>query len=322
MLTEQIDKYLTHLITEKRYSPRTVGEYRDDLTLFTDFMMQRIQHAQEQARQARRSRGEILRQPIEVYSLSRVTLEDLRAFLEYLDKGRGNKPATQARRIAALRSLFKFAELEGWITANFARRLATPKLPQRRPVYLTPTDSKELVDTIREGKGHNAPRDLAIVTLFLHAGLRLTELLNLDLEDVDLEEGVVRVIGKGNKERVVPLTQEAQRAIAAYLELRPAADTPALFLSHFKSRLSKNALQYMIKARSGNPEISPHKLRHSCATMLHGADVSLVELQRLLGHASIATTQIYTHTNLKRLREAVQRHPLEQTGQDGPEMIE
>lgn len=142
--------------------------------------------------------------------------------------------------------------------------------------------------------------------------MRLSELINLDIKDVNLKDRFVRVMGKGSKERIIPLIVPVIRVLADYLDIRPMVENEAYFLSNRKQRISPDAVQYLVnkyrlKAGIAQEKFSPHKLRHTFATMLHGKDVDLIDIQALLGHSSVATTQIYTHTNPKRLQKAVDK---------------
>lgn len=197
---------------------------------------------------------------------------------------------------------------------NPARELESPKISKRNPVYLTLDQSKKLLSSI---DGKNKERDYAIITLFLNCGLRLSELVNIDINKI--KEDTLTVIGKGNKERTVYLNDACIRAIENYMRVRPndsAIDKEALFLSSRNTRINKRTVELMVKKYLKNASIvdgkyTPHKLRHTAATLMYKyGNVDIRALQQILGHESVSTTQIYTHIDDEKLRQAVQSNPL------------
>ncbi len=259
----------------------------------------------------------------------------LRAYMAELGDGRGKR--TVAQRLAALRSFYKFTTRQGLTAGNPAAALATPKLPRRLPKVLTIAQTEDLIDTAAGGPaggpaggaaGGAAPggalmlRDVAIVETAYAAGLRISELCSLSLSNVDLKRGEVRVLGKGRKERISLLGKPAREAIARYLEdgrpllaaLAPPAgrdgprDEGIVFLNARGRPLSVRGLRYVLEGlrrEAGLPEgVTPHTLRHSFATHLLDGGADLRVVQELLGHESLATTQLYTHVSPARLRAA------------------
>jgi integrase/recombinase XerC len=239
-------------------------------------------------------------------------VQDLRGFLRVLHE-RGLSPVSVARKLASLRALFRFLRREGLRADNPAATLATPKQPRPLPRHLTVDEASALIDGI-EGGSPAAARDRAILELAWGAGLRAAELQGLDLHDVDTREAMVRVLGKGAKERVAPMSAAAGRALSAWLVMRPAMrtarrrqDPEALFLNRYGGRLSTRGIDRVVRGRAAKAAlarpVSPHQLRHSFATHLLDAGADLRAIQELLGHESLSTTQRYTHVGLDRMLE-------------------
>jgi integrase/recombinase XerD len=258
---------------------------------------------------------------------------EIAAFVAHLSEaefepGKRYRPSSVARALAAVRSLHRFLLLEGDTEADPAEGVARPKVPRTLPRPLTVDEVAALV-AAPAGEDSVALRDRAILETLYGAGLRISELVGLDVDDVDLDEGSVRAVGKGSKERVVPLGRYGVRALEGYLvrgrpDLASARTKGALFLNQRGGRLTRQGCTNIIKAmarRAGiRKRVTPHMLRHSFATHLleGGADVRVV--QELLGHASVATTQIYTLVTKDRLREVyftshprARREPVPQT---------
>ena len=235
-----------------------------------------------------------------------------------LDKNRGNGNSAKARKVASIRSFFDYLHTKiNLIEKNPANNLEFPKTDNRQPVYLTLEQAKSLLDTISNNPNELfRKRDYAIVTLFLNCGLRLSELVSIDIHKI--KEDTLTVIGKGNKERTIYLNDACKEALNDYIKIRPkdAKDEKALFLSKRKNRISTRAVQHMIDKyleKTGlDPSIySTHKLRHTAATLMYKyGNVDIRALQDILGHENVATTQIYTHIDDERLREAVNSNPL------------
>jgi site-specific recombinase XerD len=236
----------------------------------------------------------------------------LRDYLRHLDEDLQQRPTTLARVISSLRGFFAFCVEERLLEVSPAEALQTPRRPRRLPVYLVRGEVQRLF-AAPDTSTPQGLRDRAILLLLGFCGLRLQELVGLDLAAVDLASRSLRIDGKGSKQRLVPLNDDAAAALAAWLDARRAADGErAVFVNRRGTRLTGRMVQKIVDrhARAAGIDkehFSPHKLRHTFATLLHGNDVDLVEIQTLLGHASITTTQIYTHTNSERLRGAVER---------------
>lgn len=285
-----IDEFRAHLTVERNLSINSIKGYSHDLMKFTAFMLSKYG-----------------KEPL----ITDITVQDIRDFLAYLQLKRQSRSHAIFRKISCLRTFFAFLLKEQYIKSNPTDTIQSPKLAKKLPIYLTQDELKKLLAApdIKEPMGI---RDLAILTLFSYTGMRLSELVHLDIKDVNLKEHFVRVMGKGSKERIIPLITPVVRVLTEYLDVRPIVENDAFFISKKKQRISKDAVhelvrKYRIKAGISQEKFSPHKLRHTFATMLHGKDVDLIDIQALLGHSSVATTQIYTHTNPKRLQKAVDK---------------
>ena len=211
------------------------------------------------------------------------------------------------------------------IDNNPAQNLETPKLDKRLPKYLSLDDSKKLLTvTVNDESDENKERDYAIITLFLNCGLRLSELIGINLQDINFDDYKLTVIGKGNKERTIYLNKACINAIKDYIKVRPTegvkndskASNKALFLSKRRERISNRTVQYIVekelrKAGLDTSKYSTHKLRHTAATLMYQyGEVDIRALQEMLGHKSISTTEIYTHVSNEQARDAIERNPL------------
>jgi integrase/recombinase XerD len=283
--------YLRALRLERGLGERTVESYGRDLRQLEGFLQERG------------------------VCVDAASAEDLRAFLA----GRTWKPATRARKTAALRSFYRYLVLSGRAGGDPTRALATPRLDSNLPQTLSVGDVERLL--ARPGATPAGLRDRALLEVLYGAGLRASELLALRLQDIDLEVGFVRTIGKGSKERVVPLGRKAMEAVRAYNQRgrpflgRPGSlKAPELFLNHRGRRLSRQGLHLLIKRYAKEAalpnDVSAHTLRHSFATHLLEGGADLRAVQEMLGHADLSTTQIYTHVSIGHLQRVYQEaHP-------------
>lgn len=272
-------------------SPATVREYLRDLRLLKNFLS-----------------------PDKPLDVAEIRVADLRRFLLYLQDERANSKYTIARKISALRAFFSFLLREKIISENPMEHIDRPKVNPRDILrrYLTRQEVSNLFRHIRE-TSRQPYRDLAICALFIYGGLRVSELTDLRLPNLNLEEGYVEVLhGKGNKQRVVPLPPAAVELLQNYLAHRPQNDAEFLFTDHRGRKMSRQTAYYIVKqfvrGLGLDPRISPHKLRHTCATLLLESGIDLRFIQEFLGHADISTTQIYTHVSRAKLREVLLSH--------------
>lgn len=295
-LNAAVDAYLRHIAIERGLSKNTLLSYRRDLERYLNYLNH---HGINQIDQ-----------------VAEITVSN---FVESLHLEAGLISSSAARNLAAVRGLHKFILIEGWSEKNPAATIKPPKLGRRLPKAISIDDVTKLLDASGP-EAHNSAdvdpvrlRDRALLELLYATGARVSEVVNLDLDDL-IDPTLVRLLGKGSKERVVPVGSFAQSAMQAYLtRTRPALatlgkSTPALFLNQRGGRLSRQSAWQIIsdaaQAANLSGEISPHTLRHSFATHLleGGADVRVV--QELLGHSSVATTQIYTLVTVDALRQA------------------
>ena len=255
---------------------------------------------------------------VDVALMKTVTISDLYAFIVYCKNERGNSAATRARKTSTLRIFFKYLSAQiKVIDTNPAELLDAPKVKQSLPKHLTLEDSLGLLNSV---EGPNKERDYCILTLFLNCGLRLSELCSLNLGDIR-GDSTMRVLGKGNKERIVYLNEACISAIEEYMKVRPndciiATDKNALFISRNRRRISNKTVQftvkkYLEKAGLDGQGLSTHKLRHTAATLMyqHG-NVDIRVLKDILGHSNLGTTQIYTHISDNQIKNAIDSNPL------------
>jgi integrase/recombinase XerD len=293
----ELETFVNYLAVERGLSGHTLSAYRNDISALVDFLV-----------------GE---KPIPS-SWNNVTEQHIRSFLSDLD-ARGYAPSTKSRKIASAKSFFKFMKEEQIIENNPLTDVRQPRAGQSLPKALSIEEVDKLLDSRTDSDSIEEARDGAMVELMYAAGLRVSELVGLDVRDVDLDAGTVRTLGKGAKVRVIPIYDSAAESIASYLTYsRPAHlrndDETALFLNRRGGRLTRQAYWLRLNklaTRAGiSSKITPHMLRHSFAThLLHGG-ASLRHVQELLGHSSIATTQIYTHLTNDHVRsEYAKAHP-------------
>ena len=318
---DYLNAFLDYSTTILNKSPNSIKEYNYDLAMFLKFIKIHF-----------RLTNETDFDKIKIYDLpydviKKIELDDIHAFLGYLTTTFNSKSATRARKISTIRIFFKYlsqdASKKFLLDHNPALNLKTPKKDKRLPKYLSLDDSKRLLDTASNEDNRNCERDYAITTLFLNCGMRLSELVGININDIDFEDCKLNVIGKGNKERTIYLNKACMKALSSYLNVRPKIvdsdakhSDKALFLSERKERISNRTVQHIInkelmEAGLDSRKYSVHKLRHTAATLMYQyGEVDIRALQELLGHESIATTEIYTHVNNDQVRSAVERNPL------------
>lgn len=310
-----LDQYLRYMQAVQEKSVLTIKEYRYDLILFFRFLKMDLGKVKLDEKT---HFEDIPINDIDEAFLNRITQDDLFAFMIYLSRERKASSATRARKAATLKSFFRYLfQKKRIIKDDPSYELETPRRPKRLPKYLNLDQSVHLLETAEHSEKPSAERDFCILTLFLNCGMRLSELQGIDLSDI--REDTLRVVGKGNKERTIYLNQACLRALSDYYPVRdsmPKKDEQALFLSKRGTRISTQMIQNIIKglfARSGidTKTYSVHKLRHTAATLMYKyGEVDIRSLQTILGHQSVATTQIYTHVDDETLHEAVSKNPL------------
>ena len=292
-MQKKIEAFIDHLQYERNASPHTLDAYRRNLLQF-------YAHMQETG-----------------ISFSRIDNMAIRSFMATLYR-KQEKKSTIARKLAALRSFFQFCVQKKWLKDNPAKVVATPRQDKHVPSFLSEEEMTALLD-VPDTRRPLDLRDKALLELLYATGLRVSELVGLDWEDINFEERLLRVRGKGKKERLVPYGRTAEDSLHAYFRIRPAlsqdrVDETAVFLNYRGQRLSARSVQrivrFYIQQTAIKRKISPHSLRHSFASHLLSRGADLRSIQELLGHASLATTQKYTHLDLKHLLDVYRKsHP-------------
>jgi len=284
-MNQYLNKFFTYLEIEKNYSAHTILNYRIDLEEFAKFL--------------------------ENTKVESVEYSDLRRFLAQL-KGRNLKPRSLARKLSSLRSFFKFLQRDKVIKTNPAKLLVTPKLDKPLPHFMSEEETVQLIESPKFGKT-NSPRDKAIFEILYSTGIRVSELVGLKVEDVDFFGNIIKVLGKGKKERIVPIGEQALSVLKEYLDQRKV-DSQYVFGGrhdqHLTDRSVRNIINKYILEQAMAQHVTPHMFRHSFATHLlnHGADLRSV--QELLGHVNLSTTQIYTHLTTDKLKKVYDKaHP-------------
>ncbi|GEA33392.1 tyrosine recombinase XerC [Clostridium diolis] len=314
-LPESLVDFLNYLETIKSTSINTIDGYRIDLTIFFRFMM--IYKGKVNSDSVEFEDIDI--SVIDDEFLRVIKLRDLYAFLSFTEKYRDNSSYARARKVATLKSFFKFLFGKAKvITENPALELESPKINKRHPVYLTLNQSIHLLESLNKND-KNYSRDYCILMFFLNCGMRLSELCSIQIDKI--RDDTLTIIGKGNKERTVYLNDACLKALANYLNVRDDSkalpdNKKFLFLSSRNGPINKRTVEIMIKKHITNAGLTddkytPHKLRHTAATLMYKyGNVDIRSLQSILGHTNISTTQIYTHVDDDSLRDAVKSNPL------------
>ena len=294
-LIDSIESFMLTLEKERNFSLHTIKAYKNDLNRFNYFLDNTLSRKK----------------------LAKINRNDIRKFLaEEYNNGYSSK--TVARRLATIKSYFKYLVKTELIQENISIHINSPKVPKKLPNFV----DKNLIDTLMKTPSldtHIGIRDRAVLELFYSTGMRLSELVNMNIGDFEINKKLIRVIGKGNKERMIPYGRTAESAIKNYLKIRnlslkPAFANKPLFVNSSEKRISKRTIQRRmnnyIKLVADGKRIGPHLLRHTFATHLldNGADIRAVK--DLLGHSSLSSTQIYTHVSIEKLKkDYTQAHP-------------
>jgi integrase/recombinase XerD len=297
-MREDVKRFLEYMTVERGVSPNTLVAYRNDLNQLTEYL--ETSH------------------PEDNFGWEEVVGEIMTSYLLRLHE-RGYSDTTRARKVASAKSLFGYLLDEGVISKDPTENLSSPRIGRSLPEALTVEEVEELLRSVSRGDTPDVKRDQGMLELLYASGLRVTELVSLDIDDVNLEQGSVRCYGKGAKERVIPIHQNAVDVIKVYLaDGRPHISNqksgPSLFLNRRGERLTRQGFWLILKGhakRAGiEKKITPHTLRHSFATHLLRGGAPLRHVQELLGHASITTTQVYTHLTSEHVRSEYDKaHP-------------
>ena len=300
-----LSDFLDYLSVVKGKSQNTLKEYRLDLITFFNFII-------------KRKSLKISHHEIDLELLKNISLSDMYAYMSFVKNERLNGPSARSRKTASLRTFYNYLTNKiKVIDKNITLELESPKIPKRNPIYLNFQESKKLLSNIDSNSKYYL-RDYCIVSLFLNCALRLSELCSIDLNDIDWDSNTLKIIGKGDKERLIFLNNMVLSSLKEYLKDRStykinADDKNALFISSRGCRISNRAIQLLIKkyTKGFEKNITPHKLRHTSATLMfkHGK-VDIRTLQKVLGHENISTTQIYTHVDDDGIKKAFESNPL------------
>lgn len=319
-----LNDFLDYSLTILNKSPNSVKEYNYDIAHFLKYIKYKFRIVKVDVDEIK----SISIDDMDLNTIKKITLEDIHAFLGYLKSNYNSQPSTLARKTSTIKIFFHYlCNKSKKIPNNPAQDLETPKIGKRLPKYLSLEQSKKLLEVastppISKKNNHdNSIRNYAIITLFLNCGVRLSELVGINIKDIDFDENKLNVVGKGNKERAIYLNKACISAIKSYLAIRPhnnvkGDNRDALFLSEQNKRISNRTVQYIVKeelrmAGIDQNKYSVHKLRHTAATLMYKyGQVDIRALQELLGHESISTTEIYTHVDSEQIRSAVENNPL------------
>ena len=308
---EFFNEYLVHIKIVQLLSERTIQEYYIDIRLFLRFIY-------ENNHNTGKNIEDINISAMSVNELKNISVSDIYNFIFYASDERNNADKARYRKVSALRSFFKYLEKVAHIIENDPTKDLDVPVPKRAlPKFLSLDESLRL---LKASSTADSKRDYCIITLFLNCGMRLSELVGINIKDIDFYENRLKVLGKGNKERMVYLNNACLDALNSYLEIRrsnpKANEEPALFISNQNKRISKRRVQQIVEntlqqAGLDGKGITTHKLRHTAATLMYQyGDADVLTLKELLGHASVSTTEIYTHLNDDNVRNAVESNPL------------
>lgn len=312
-LPKRVNDFLNYLKNIKGRSSETIQGYSSDLNLLFKYLVS--------IKENKKNFNEVNITKVNDQFIKAITLTDLYDFLSYLESNRGNGAYSRKRKVAAIKSFFRFLHSKIKITdEDITIELEAPTIEKRLPIYLTLEQSRTVLNSMNKGK-KNYYRDYCILTLFLNCGMRLSELCGIKLDNIN--DDTLTIIGKGNKERIVYLNNDCLKTINNYLRCRDVKkstgeDKSYLFLSNLGRPINKRSVEILVKKHIENAgfkdkKYTPHKLRHTAATMYYKyGNADIRSLQELLGHENISTTQIYAHVDDETLRNIVKNSPLAQ----------
>ncbi len=306
-----VRSYALYLRNVKGLSNKTVDEYCLDLRTFFRFMKSHKNLVSKTI-----DFTDIHVTDIEEEFILKISTLDIYEFMNFVADEKNNMASTRQRKTSSIQGFFKYITIhEHIIKENPAAVLTPPKKRKTVAKHLTLDQARELLLAV---DGTYKERDFCIITIFLNCGIRLSELVGINFNDINRNEHTLKIVGKGNKERIVYLNSSCIEAIDAYLLTRPVdgvIDKNAVFLSKRLQRISPKTVQYLVnfyldKIGLGGPGMSVHKLRHTAATLMHQNNVDIRVLQEVLGHENLGTTEIYTHVSNKKIEEAIESNPL------------
>ncbi|MDR1628566.1 MAG: tyrosine recombinase XerC [Oscillospiraceae bacterium] len=307
-------EFLGYMQTVKGKSPKTVEEYYMDLRTFFRYMKIKWKLVNQDT-----PMEEINILDIDINQIKTVKLLDVFEYMNYLISERENIASTRSRKVSSLRSFFKFlTNKTQQLDVNPIEELETPKKKKSLPKFLTLEQSKMLLNIVNQYGRNNRERDYCIITLFLNCGMRLSELVGMNINDIR-QDGTLKITGKGDKERIIYINDACKAAVNRYLDVRHnyrAKDKNAMFISRNNNRISPKTVQFLLNkylTLSGlqGQGFSVHKLRHTAATLMYQyGEVDIRILKDILGHENLGTTEIYTHLSDKQMQDAVKSNPL------------
>lgn len=312
-----LSEYLTYLRVIRNRSEKTIEAYFRDLRIFLRYIRFTTEDLPEDM-----SFSEIPIRDIPFERVKNVTIGQIYDFLDFEALDCRNNERTRARKISALKGFYKALcnnKLRSYHSDNNPVEFTeTPSIRKTKPKYLALEDSKKLLENVPDDASNDYVRDYCIITLFINCGMRLSELVGLNIRDIDFNDNTMRILGKGNKERILHINNACLDTINDYLAVRPESEEEpnALFLSRFGRRISRRRVQQIVEnaLRASNLDhrgLSTHKLRHTAATLMYQyGKVDPLVLKEVLGHQSTATTEIYTHLVNDNIRDALNGNPL------------
>ncbi|MGB9677609.1 MAG: tyrosine recombinase XerC [Candidatus Ratteibacteria bacterium] len=289
-MKEQLNKFIDYLENQKNYSKHTIRSYKKDISQFIEFIKEK-----------------------KISNFEKVEYEDFINFIGKL-KNSNLKEKTIGRKVASLKSFYKFLFIRKFIKKNPALLIKSPKIPEKLPNFLTYDEICKILEIPGNSKNWRILRDKTILELLYSTGIRVGELANLRIDDINFTDEVIKVKGKGKKERIVPVGKPALNCLIEYIEKRPNKTEKFLFLNKYGKKLTERSIERIVKKYtliSGiNKRVTPHTIRHTFATHLLDKGADLRTVQELLGHERITTTQIYTHLTVEKLKELYEKfHP-------------
>jgi tyrosine recombinase XerC len=289
-MKEKLNKFLDYLENQKNYSKHTIKSYKKDISQFIEFLKEK-----------------------KISDFENVEYEDFINFIGKL-KSSNLKEKTIGRKVASLKSFYKFLVMRKYIKKNPTLLIKSPKIPERLPNFLTYNEILKILEIPFNKKNWQFLRDKAILEVLYSTGIRVGELVNLKLDDINFVDEVIKVKGKGKKERIVPIGKFALNCLIEYIEKRPNKKEKFLFLNKYGKKLTERSVERLVKKYSLlsgiNKNVTPHTIRHTFATHLLDRGADLRTVQELLGHERITTTQIYTHLTVGKLKELYEKfHP-------------
>lgn len=300
-----LNSFLLYLANIKGFSIETIKGYETDLRTFFKFIL-------------KYKETKIAFKNITIFLLFQINTDDIYAFLVYINYEKNNCSSTRKRKLSALKAFFKWLYLNNpnQNKENPAKKIPSIELNLRLPKYLTLEEAKKIQSVFNITNSKKPIRNNTIITLFLSTGIRISELININTTDIDFRTNSIRIIGKGNKERIVYFSNYCKKQLKKYLDVRTKTNTEALFISCKNKRVCKSTVENICKQAFtligvGSRHYSPHTLRHTAATIFYeSSNYNLLLVKEILGHSSIVSTEIYTHVKNKEIQEAVNKNPL------------